>query len=142
MLLASRMSEGPSSVPHDEPDDEPDERPDEKWALTRLEAEQAFVLETLEGLRHGFQGVVDASADSNADDEHDPEGSTIAFERSQLKALIHQSERHLVDIEDARRRVADHRYGLCQTCGRPISLARLDARPVARTCIVCAGLPK
>lgn len=120
----------------------PSSRPDEAWALTRLEAEQAFVLDTLAGLRRGFQEIVDASADSNADDEHDPEGSTIAFERSQLKALIHQAERHLDDIEHARKSVAGGRYGLCETCGRPISAARLDARPVARTCIVCADLTK
>lgn len=117
-------------------------RPDESWALTRLEAEQAFVLDTLVGLRRGFQGIVDASEGSNADDEHDPEGSTIAFERSQLKALIHQAERHLCNIEDARKSVADRRYGLCETCGQPIPAARLDARPVSRNCIVCATLPK
>ena len=111
------------------------------WALTRLEAERASVLDTLAGLRRGFQEIVDASAGSNADDEHDPEGSTIAFERSQLNALIHQAERHLDDIEDARKSVASGRYGLCERCGRPISAARLDARPVARTCIACAALP-
>ena len=110
--------------------------------MTRLESERVAVLDTLAGLRRSFQGVVDSSADSNADDEHDPEGSTIAFERSQLEALIHQAERHLEDIEDARKRVASGRYGLCETCNQPISAARLDARPVARTCIVCATLPK
>ena len=128
-LLASRMN-GPSSS-----------MPDGVLAWARLEAERASVLETLAGLRGGFQGIVDASAGSNADDEHDPEGSTIAFERSQLKALIRQAERHLDDIEHARKAVAGRRYGLCETCGQPISSARLDARPVARTCIVCAALP-
>ena len=110
--------------------------------MTRLEAERASVLDTLAGLRRGFQRIVDSSADSNADDEHDPEGSTIAFERSQLEALIHQAERHLDDIEHARERLADGRYGVCERCGQLISAARLDARPVARTCIVCAALPK
>ena len=74
-----------------------------------------LIMDQLSGLRRGFQGLVDASTDSNADDEHDPEGSTIAFERSQLKTLIHQAERHLENIEDARMRVADRRYGLCET---------------------------
>jgi DnaK suppressor protein len=115
--------------------------PDKKWATSHLEAERASVVQSLENLRRGYQGVVDASADSNADDEHDPEGSTIAFERSQLKALIHQAEHHLEDIEDAQKRLAAGRYGRCETCGRPISAARLEARPAARTCINCASRP-
>jgi DnaK suppressor protein len=109
-------------------------------ALARLEAERVLIQAQLAGLRHGFQEIVDASADSNGDDEHDPEGSTIAFERSQVKALIHQAERHLGDIEDARVKVAEGGYGMCESCGRRISDARLDARPVARTCIACAAI--
>lgn len=106
--------------------------------MTRLNTEHARILDQVAGLRRAFQETLDASADSNADDEHDPEGSTIAFERSQLTTLIHQGERHLDEIEQARMRVASRRYGLCETCGRPISAARLDAIPVARTCIGCA----
>ena len=34
--------------------------------------------------------MVAASRDSNADDEHDPEGATIAFERAQLRAILSQ----------------------------------------------------
>ena len=82
--------------------------------------------------------MVAASADSNADDEHDPEGATIAFERSQVSALIQQSEQHLAEVEAALGRVADGTYGTCLRCGRPIPAARLEARPVARTCVPCA----
>jgi RNA polymerase-binding transcription factor len=112
--------------------------PDELSALTRLEAQRVRVLDQLAALRGDFRETVEAAADSNADDEHDPEGSTIAFERSQLKTMIRQAERHLDEIEEARMRVASRRYGLCETCSQPISAARLDARPVARTCIGCA----
>lgn len=107
--------------------------------LNRLEAERLRVLGLLVGLRRDFQRIVDASADSNADDEHDPEGSTIAFERSQVKALIQQAEGHLTEIEAARARVTAGRYGLCEKCGRSVSPARLDAYPVARTCLLCVA---
>ena len=90
-------------------------------------------------MRRSFEETVDASTDSNADDEHDPEGATIAFERSQLKTLIHQAQRHLDEIDGARTRLTSGRYGLCETCGQPISPGRLDARPQARTCIGCAS---
>jgi DnaK suppressor protein len=116
--------------------------PENPAALTRLEAERVLVTDQLAGLRRGFQAIVDASTDSNGDDEHDPEGSTIAFERSQVKALIQQAESHLNDIEDARMKVAQGRYGVCEACGGQISEARLDARPVARTCIACAAIAR
>jgi DnaK suppressor protein len=108
-------------------------------ASARLEAERVLVTDQLAAILHGFQEIVDASTDSNGDDEHDPEGSTIAFERSQQKALILQAEEHLAEIADALARVEQGRYGVCEKCGQPISAARLEARPVARTCIVCAG---
>jgi DnaK suppressor protein len=91
-------------------------------------------------LRQDFVEIVQASADANTDDEHDPEGSTIAFERSQLESSIHRAEHRLHEIQDARTRVTVGRYGLCQACGEPIAAARLQALPLARNCIVCAAV--
>ena len=83
-------------------------------------------------------GSSTASRDRNADDEHDPEGATIAFERSQVDALVRQTEQHLAEVDAALARLADGTYGLCERCGRPIPEGRLEARPVARTCVPCA----
>ncbi|WP_456694709.1 TraR/DksA family transcriptional regulator [Aeromicrobium sp. P5_D10] len=105
---------------------------------TLLERERQATLSRLSTLTHDFDEIVAASRDSNADDEHDPEGSTIAFERSQVGALVAQARRHLAEIEAAYSRLADGVYGSCELCGRPIAEARLIARPVARTCIRCA----
>ena len=80
-------------------------------------------------------GVVAASRDSNADDEHDPEGATIAFERSQVDALVRQAREHLADIDAALAKVAAGTYGLCEVGGEPIPDGRLEARPTARTCV-------
>jgi len=103
-----------------------------------LEADLCETSARLDGLRRDFEGVVAASADSNADDEHDPEGATIAYERSQLGALIQQAERHLVEVRDALERLAAGRYGVCERCGGTVPAERLEARPVARTCVGCA----
>ena len=103
-----------------------------------LADERAAALAQIEALTREFDGVVAASRSSNADDEHDPEGATIAFERQQVAALLEQARRRLADVEAAlaRRDVGD--YGSCETCGRPIGAERLAARPAARTCIDCA----
>jgi DnaK suppressor protein len=107
-------------------------------ASERLAAERLRTLQRLSGLTRDFESVVAASRDTNADDEHDPEGATIAFERSQIAALARQARRHLEEVESALSRMRAATYGLCETCGRPIARARLEARPTARTCIRCA----
>ncbi|WP_406032684.1 TraR/DksA family transcriptional regulator [Nocardioides sp. NBC_00163] len=108
----------------------------------RLEAERRQTLARLADLSADFDSVVAASRDTNADDEHDPEGATIAFERSQVQALVRQARAHLAEIDAATERVEAGTYGTCEDCGRPIAEGRLEARPVARTCINCAGKPR
>jgi DnaK suppressor protein len=102
-----------------------------------LLAERARTQELLAHLREDFDGVVDASRDTNADDEHDPEGQTIAYERSRTGALLRQAERHLTEVASALVRMDDGSYGVCESCGQPIAPGRLEARPTARTCVAC-----
>ena len=84
--------------------------------------------------------VVAAAALVAIDDEHDPEGSTIAFDRAQLIAVLDQARRHLDELDEALARLDDGTYGVCVRCGAPIGSERLAARPAAPTCISCAAL--
>jgi DnaK suppressor protein len=104
----------------------------------RLEVERAATIERWTSLTSDYDAVVAASEASNADDEHDPEGATIAFERSQIGALVRQARDHLAEIDAAVARLDGGTYGTCERCGSPIGEGRLEARPVARTCIRCA----
>lgn len=109
---------------------------DARTALTALRAELVGRLRELTGT---FDELVAASADSNADDEHDPEGATIAFERSQLDTIVRHVRHQLAETDAALGRVEAGTYGVCEVCGRPVPAARLEARPVARTCVGCAS---
>ena len=54
--------------------------------------------------------------------------------------LIASAERHstaLADTNAALEKVADDRYGVCETCGEAIGYARLLAYPSARRCLAC-----
>ena len=104
-----------------------------------LVAEREAALAQIEALTREFDEVVAASRASNADDEHDPEGATIAFERQQLAALLEQARQRLADVDAALARAAAGDYGRCVECGREIAPERLAARPQARTCITCAS---
>jgi DnaK suppressor protein len=108
-------------------------------ATARLLSERESTERRLADLTGAFSDMVAASESSNADDEHDPEGATIAFERSQVAALIEQAREHLAELDAAEARVDRGTYGTCESCGEPVASARLEARPTVRTCIRCAG---
>jgi len=94
--------------------------------------------EQVAALTRQLQDIIDSSRGANADDEHDPEGSTIAFERSQLTALLTQAQQRVADVDRALRRHDEGTYGICEVCGQPIAAERLAVRPSARTCVGCA----
>jgi RNA polymerase-binding protein DksA len=104
-----------------------------------LAEDRRTTLRRLADLTDDFDAVVAASRDTNADDEHDPEGATIAFERSQVDALVRQARHHLVEVDAAIARIEAGTYGTCESCGHAIGAGRLEARPVARACITCAS---
>lgn len=104
-----------------------------------LAAERVAVLGRLSALEREFGAVVESSGQAGTDDEHDPEGATLAFERQHLAALVSQAREQLAQIDAAMRRLAEGSYGRCERCGQPIAVARLAARPTASTCIACAA---
>lgn len=89
-------------------------------------------------LARDLEALFAASRDSNADDEHDPEGATIGFERAQLIGLLATARERIAEVDEALRRVDAGAYGVCERCGQPIARERLAARPFARFCMACA----
>src|SRR3954469_14505965 len=100
--------------------------------LRRLRAEATVQVERLD---RELLELFEASRSSNADDEHDPEGSTIAFERAQLTALLAAGRPRIAARDEALRRSAWGAYGDCERGGQPIPADRLAARPFATTCV-------
>ncbi|MFT3797958.1 TraR/DksA family transcriptional regulator [Microbacterium sp.] len=78
-------------------------------------------------------------ADATADDEHDPEGSTLSGEWQRLEALRRSVRAERAEVAAALARVDAGTYGTCIACGEPIAPARLEVRPMATMCVGCAS---
>ncbi len=76
--------------------------------------------DTIEGLQDGTRNIPDVA--DRASEETD----------RALELRTRDRQRKLVSkIDSALRRIAEGEYGYCEVTGDPISLKRLDARPIA-----------
>lgn len=112
---------------------------DREVIASSLDLERARTHARIAALTRDFDEIVERSTDASRDDEHDPEGSTIAFERAQVSALLDAARAQLSDIEVAAQRLAAGDHGRCERCGGEILAERHHARPTARTCMTCAS---
>ncbi|OYO16519.1 TraR/DksA family transcriptional regulator [Enemella evansiae] len=112
---------------------------EQERAKRLLVAAQREVLERAGALDDAFDDVVAALRDSNADDEHDTEGQTIAVDRAMADALRRGARDQLERIDAALERLDEGTYGVCTACGEPIADERLEALPTTTRCITCAA---
>jgi RNA polymerase-binding transcription factor len=63
----------------------------------------------------------------------------VTAERGEVEALVGTLRETLNDIDAALAKFESGSYGVCESCGGPISEARLEAMPAARLCIKCAS---
>jgi len=103
--------------------------------VTDREATGALIARLLSDL----ESFTNARTDSATDDEHDPEGPTLAFERSQATAILEQTREHLAQIDRAVDRLGEGSFGACASCGDAIPFARLEVRPYSTQCVACAS---
>ncbi len=92
-------------------------------------------------LRHE---IFNRSRQIDADIRHvgmttDLDDQAIELENDEvLHALSATSEKELLMIDAAIRRVDSDEYFHCQTCGETIALARLELLPFTNLCVSCA----
>jgi RNA polymerase-binding protein DksA len=81
----------------------------------------------------------------------DPDSDDVAFvddsgfadrghsseERSHVIAVVRALRSNLRDVERALSKIDAGTYGICERCGKPIGIERLDALPWAVLCIHC-----
>ena len=70
-------------------------------------------------------------------DNHLGDTATATLDREIDYSLEENSEQVLRAIDAALRRIEEGTFGICETCGQPISEERLEAIPYATQCIDC-----
>ena len=104
----------------------------------RIAADRDRTRARIAALARQRDDIIAAARDANTDDEHDPEGATIAFERAQVTDLLRSARAHLEELDAAAARLDAGTSGACERCQRPIPDERLLARPTARRYVTCA----
>ena len=104
-----------------------------------LESQRLLALDRVRTMASEVAGLAGDSSDANGDDEHDPEGSTVAYERARVAALLAEAESNLSALDLALEKLAAGTYAVCEECGSSISGERLEALPAARRCFACAS---
>lgn len=74
--------------------------------------------------------------------EKDSEEQAVQAENDEvLDFLGNRARSEIAQIKDAIARIDSGHYGICQSCGEPISEGRLKALPYSDLCIKCASQP-
>ncbi|WP_369810793.1 TraR/DksA family transcriptional regulator [Isoptericola sp. b408] len=107
--------------------------------VARLRERLALTEDRIARQRAVVDGIVASVRGENVDDEHDPEGATLAWERQQAAALLAEAEQERDALHAALDRVEAGTYGVCEVCGRAIPAGRLEARPATTRCVEHAG---
>ena len=98
--------------------------------------------EILENARRLRESLIDENTGDYVGDHstfsmHMAEQGSDEMEREKAYMFIQRDEKHLFYLENALERIAKKTYGLCISCGKPISKARLEAVPITSHCINC-----
>ncbi len=116
-----------------------DEQP---WTEAELAEVRDELLEDAERLRaeiadaeSDIADLLQGAGDEGGEDVADT--GAKAFEREHEMALAASHREILGQVERALRSIETSSYGVCESCGKPIGKARLQAFPRATLCLAC-----
>ncbi|MFI0347167.1 MAG: TraR/DksA C4-type zinc finger protein [Chthoniobacterales bacterium] len=78
-----------------------------------------------------------AGSDASAFGMHQADAGSDAYDRDFALSILSQEQNSLYEIDEALRRIDDGTYGVCEISNKPISRARLEARPFTRYTVEC-----
>jgi len=82
--------------------------------------------------------IVESSKEMGQDGIQDIGDEAANIYNKQVLLSLNENERtRLQEVDDSLDRIENGTYGICEECGEPIGLKRLEVRPVAKYCVPC-----
>jgi DnaK suppressor protein len=103
----------------------------------QLKKFERLLLERRRELLEEAERTVGGMTDSRDSFPDPTDRAALESDRNALLRIRDRERKLIAKIDDALQRINDGSYGLCESCGGPIALDRLNARPVTTLCIDC-----
>ncbi len=105
-----------------------------------LEDEQSRLTEVIRDIEEEQEELrLSETSAERSPDPNTAEGGSLAFEIEKELSLLENAKDLLAQSDAALERIADGSYGTCAHCGSSIPVARLEALPHTKLCVVCSS---
>jgi DnaK suppressor protein len=106
--------------------------------LEKLEAFRKLLTQKINELLSEAGKTVSEMTNNGKENFPDPnDRASLESDRNFELRIRDRERKHIVKMQEAIKRIDDGTYGVCESCGGPISEKRLLARPVTTECIDC-----
>jgi len=107
----------------------------DKKTIARL---KKMLLKEREEIVGEVRQIFESSKEMGQDGIQDIGDEAANIYNKQILLSLTESERmRLQEMDEALDRIKAGTYGICEECGEPIGLKRLEVRPVAKYCVPC-----
>jgi len=107
----------------------------DKKTIARL---KKILLKEREEIVGEVRQIFESSKEMGQDGIQDIGDEAANIYNKQILLSLTESERiRLQEMDEALDRIEAGTYGICEECGEPIGLKRLEVRPVAKYCVPC-----
>ncbi len=97
-----------------------------------------ILLKEREQIAGEVKQIVESSKEMGQDGIQDIGDEAANIYNKQVLLSLNENERlRLKEVDESLDRIENGTYGICEECGGPISLKRLEVRPVAKYCVPC-----
>ena len=116
---------------------------DQKKGLEKLDKKaiakfKKTLLKEREEIVGEVKQIVESSKEMGQDGIQDIGDEAANIYNKQVLLSLSENERmRLQEVDESLDRIENGTYGICEECGGPISLKRLEVRPVAKYCVPC-----
>jgi DnaK suppressor protein len=139
-VLVKRKVKSPVKTPIKKPVKAP---VDQKKGLEKLDRKtiakfKKILLKEREQIVGEVKQIVESSKEMGQDGTQDIGDEAANIYNKQVLLSLNENERMMLqEVDESLDRIENGTYGICEECGGPISLKRLEVRPVAKYCVPC-----